>query len=123
MKNSPVTTISSPLSGTVTSTNAQGILPQYRGSAVASLTPSMAHAPVPHIVSQIPPSKLTHSDSVGSFRLENHPPSRANSSVEQDPFTAADLLRKITSQDLEHQAAEGWNINTTGTGPISGSDW
>merc|ERR1712093_172729 len=100
-----------PLMGTVSSATAQGFLPQYRGSAVASLAPA-----------EFVPYKSASSKSTNS-QAENRP-------VNQDkyerngvsaPQTAEEYLRQISEQLQETEKStidQGWNSNTTRTGPV-----
>lgn len=121
------------LSGTISSATAQGYLPQYRGSAAASLAPSVMN--------------LQHTDSDSSEvtgpkrdvkRFPVAAPVMATSPLpENRPFTSEQVPRAASHPDAESYTRylatkdenskqiieHGWNSNTTGRGPISGSDW
>lgn len=118
--------VGSALSATVSSATAQGYLPAYTGSAAASLYPS---------TSNLRQSAAT-SDYVGSKRDSryvsgNVPVMTTNSLPENRPFnssaptSAESYMRHISSKDRSDRliVEQGWNSKTTGTGPISGSDW
>ena len=134
------------LSGRVSSATAQGYLPQYRGSAAASLAPAMLNI-----------STLKREDEIASMKVDEPKASMGNDikvSLEGVvPLIAANFLpeNRPTDRDrprrpilasVEAMGAEaymrylaqnadndkkileqGWNSNTTGKGPVMGSDW
>lgn len=106
--------------GALSSATAHGYLPQYGGTAVASLTPS---------VSNITASPLAHNhlSSTGRSKLsipalvENQPLS--SPSPLRDFSSAATLLKKVKGKEKE-TLDPGFNPNAKGIGPVyDGSDW
>jgi hypothetical protein len=138
LKNTTQTQMTSPaLSGAISSATAQGYLPQYRGSAAASLAPAIvnfltsdrdgAHsmamaettntavgATLGHEASSLPENRP-----LSGTRLQRPTPPPA------ETMGAEEYMRCLTQKDnidkklLEKQ----WNTEESGTGPISGSDW
>lgn len=106
-----------PLMGTVSSATAQGFLPQYRGSAAASLAPA-----------EYVPYKSASSKSTNS-QTENRPlnQDKYERSGFPAPQTAQEYLRQISDQLHETEKGnidQGWNPNTTRTGPVRpGEEW
>lgn len=135
------------LSGAISSATAQGYLPQYRGSAAASLAPAMlnpmasAEREDEFGITKIDQIKISASgefsvstDGVApliaaNFLPENRPINRdrprrpIRASVET--LGAEGYMRYLTqkAEDNKKILGEGWNPNTTGTGPVMGSDW
>jgi hypothetical protein len=126
------------LSGTISSATAQGYLPQYRGSAAASLAPAMVNLPAGDRDDErsLAKPELTH-DSAVSFA----PANAANFLPENRPLTR-NRLHRPTPPPAESRGAEGymrylsqkneidkkgpekkWNTDEPGTGPVSGPDW
>jgi len=135
------------VSGAISSATAQGYLPSHRGSAAASLAPTMFNTLT--TMERQDGSGLTTIDQIkinsqGNFEVstegaapliaanflpENRPldrdrPRRAvRATVET--LGAEGYLRYLTQKAEEDKkiVEEGWNSNTTGTGPVMGSDW
>ncbi|KAK0120077.1 hypothetical protein ONS95_011490 [Cadophora gregata] len=106
-----------PLMGTISSATAQGFLPQYRGSAAASLTPAE------YIPYKSASTKATNS------QAENRPFNQDKNERHgvPGPQTAEAYLRQISEQLQETEKStldQGWNPNTTRTGPVRpGEEW
>lgn len=119
------------LSGTVSSATAQGYLPQYPGAAAASLAPSAFN-----ITAQDdrPTTKLEQPFGIApliasNFLPENRPLNRERSPrpvrPSSDTMGAEGYMRYISQKDDQDKKIleQGWNANTTATGPVMGSDW
>ncbi|KAE9380250.1 hypothetical protein N431DRAFT_323499 [Stipitochalara longipes BDJ] len=141
LKNTTQTHMASPaLSGAISSATAQGYLPQYRGSAAASLAPAMANYSTSERDSERPTTKseATYDTVIGgasilaaNFLPENRP---LNVNRLQRPtpppvetMGAEEYMRYLTQKDEadkklfeKHYNADG---SQSGTGPVSGSDW
>ena len=126
--------MSSPaLLGGVTSATAKGYLPQYRGSAAASLSPAILNVAgldrgQDSSTSKIDSPKVANGSSFGVRALsENRPLSRAIPIVRPPPdsMDAEDYMRYLSQKAADDQFVKehGWNTNTTGTGPVNGADW
>lgn len=125
--------VGSALSGTISSATAQGYLPPYRGSAAASFTPAVKSSQNPgfgienmgskhegkHFAGQVPAM-------ASSFLSENVPfkPERYPRPI-IPPQNAEAYMRYLALKDDDDKQVgeQGWNANTTGTGPVNGSDW
>lgn len=128
-------TMSSPaLMGSVTSATAQGFLPVYRGSAAASLSPTIlnvagADRGLDASASKIESPKVANGSSSGAKVLsENRPLSRAIPIVRPAPehMDAEGYMRYLSQKAADDQQSKehGWNTTTAGKGPVSGgSDW
>jgi len=110
------------LSGMVSSTTAQGYLPVYRGSAVASLAPGF--------IEQKLSTAGTAPLIAANFLPENRPlhlDDRARVPIKTSPETmgAEGYMRYLTNKAENDQKIieSGWNSNTNATGPVMGSDW
>lgn len=127
LRNTHLAVMSAPapaLSGMVSSTTAQGYLPIYRGSAAASLSPTMGDHKangtmgVPHHVA-------------ASFLPENRPlnpddrPGLLHKRTSSENMGAEAYMRYLTNKADNDQRIidSGWNTNTSATGPVMGSDW
>jgi hypothetical protein len=126
------------LSGTISSATAQGYLPQYRGSAAASLAPAMANLPAGERDTERSMAKpeLTYDSAVGAaplnaakFLPENHPLTINRLQWPTPPPTdsmgAEEYMRYLSQKDEMDKKgpAKKWNAEESGTGPISGSEW
>jgi hypothetical protein len=136
LKNTPqVTMAGTAVSGTVSSATAQGYLPQYRGSAAASLAPTIlnigAERDVDQATTKVEPwkeSNITGPLVVSSILSENHPLKRERShrAIRPSPDGGAEAYLRFLSPKPEQNETiieQGWNANTTATGPVMGSDW
>ncbi|KAL2069633.1 hypothetical protein VTL71DRAFT_14312 [Oculimacula yallundae] len=107
------------LSGTISSTTAQGCLPQYRGTAAASL------APAEYVPYKAAPSTATNS------QAENRPVDQdkydRHSNPASDTMSATEYLRYVSAKAYETEKSiidRGWNANTTAFGPVrAGEEW
>lgn len=124
----------SALSGTVSSATAQGYLPLYFGSAAASLTPSATNLQYSdtdgeHIGSKRDSAKSVTGPAPGMasiFLPENRPFNSERYQRAVPLATSAEgYMRYLSNKDENDKQIieQGWNANTTGTGPITGSDW
>jgi len=122
---------SPPLLGSITSATAQGYLPQYRGSAAASLSPTILNVAgfdrgLGHSSSKIESPRVVDGSGVRVLS-ENRPLSRAIPIVRPPPesMDAEAYMRYLTQKAADDQQIKehGWNTNTTGTGPVIGPDW
>jgi len=124
------------LSGEISSATATGYLPHYRGSAAASLGPTIGNVSGAEREPERPVSKSGLSrdfmNSPGQFNpvnflSENRPLNGIGHSSRSSPehLGAADYMRYLSQRTAEDQKgiARGLNSNTSGTGPIAGSDW
>jgi len=139
LKNSTQSQMTGPaLSGTISSATAQGYLPQYRGSAAASLAPAMVNLPVGERESERSTAKpeLAHDSAagVGSFNAatflpENRPMARNRlqrpTPAPAESMGAEEYMRYLSQKDeIDKKGLEKkWNTEDSGTGPVSGSDW
>ena len=145
LRNTAATTMAAPAA--VSSATAQGYLPSHRGSAAASLAPAMFDImttlergdesgilKVDHIKVNADGNFEVSTEGVApliaaNFLPEDRPLDRdrprrpVRASVET--LGAEGYLRYLTkkAQDDKKIVEEGWNSNTTGTGPVMGSDW
>ncbi|PBP20752.1 hypothetical protein BUE80_DR008283 [Diplocarpon rosae] len=111
--------VGTPLSGTISSATAQGYLPQYGGSAAASLAPAES--------GKISTSGVT-SSMVGKFQSENRPFNQQRNNRAPDTMNAEGYLRYITNKGITQDdlkiLEQGWNPYTTRTGPTGpGEEW
>jgi hypothetical protein len=138
MLRSTTATMAAPaLSGAVSSATARGYLPQYRGTAAASLAPAMLNIPAVKNGGGNSDTKLPHPllSTTGvtpliaaNFLPENRPlysdrsarPIRSSVEAMSAEAYARHLAQKNEDQKILEQ---GWNSKTTGTGPTMGSDW
>lgn len=121
------------LSGRVSSATAQGYLPNYRGAAAASLAPAAFNVTATERNSERQGMKmnLPNGDSplvvapliAANFLPENRPINRDRRSP--DTMDAEGYTRYISQKADEDRKIieQGWNANTTATGPVMGSDW
>lgn len=135
LRNSVPGTMAAPaLSGTVSSATAQGYLPQYRGAAAASLAPSAFNITAFDRDSESLTMKQDQSHGnvplvAANFLPENRPLNRDRSPqpIRPSPDTmGAEGYMRYLSQKAEEDKKiieQGWNSNTTATGPVMGSDW
>jgi hypothetical protein len=148
LRNTAAATMAAPaVSGAISSATAKGYLPQYRGSAIASLAPAMLTimttlertdengvAKVDHIKISADGNFEVSTDGVvplvaANFLPENRPLDRdrphrpIRASIET--LGAEGYMHYLTqkAEDDKKILEEGWNSNTIGTGPIMGSDW
>ena len=148
LRNTAAATMAAPaLSGAISSATAQGYLPSHRGSAAASLAPAMFNAlttlerqddsglmKIDHIKISADGSFEVSTEGVApliaaNFLPENPPVDRdrphrpVRASIET--LGAEGYLRYLTQKaEVDKKIVEeGWNSNTTGTGPVMGSDW
>lgn len=108
-----------PLSGTISSATAQGYLPQYRGSAAASLAPNE------YVSHKSASAKVTSSQSEN--RPINQDRYERNGTPAPEPMSATEYLRYVSTKGYETEKATidaGWNSNTTAFGPVqAGEEW
>ena len=146
LRNAAAAMVAPALSGAVSSATAQGYLPQYRGSAAASLAPAMITMNTLERENENTGMKAGQlkisADNSSKISMEGVAPLiAANFSPENRPINRdrphRPILASVESMGAEGymryltQKAEndkkileqGWNPNTTGTGPVMGSDW
>lgn len=148
LRNTAAATMAAPaVSCAISSATAQGYLPSLRGSATASLAPAMLNTlttmeredvtgvmKIDHIKISADGDFEVSTEGVAplvaaNFLPENRPIDRdrprrpVRASVET--LGAEGYLRYLTqkAEDDKKIVGEGWNSNTTGTGPVMGSDW
>jgi hypothetical protein len=110
LRHTPRTATAAP-TGALSSTTAQGYLPQYGGFAAASLAPS---------VSNVSAFRFAHNN-LGSTRVENQPLPRNLSN--QDLVSTAEHPKKVKGKEKE-TIDHGFNPDTEGVGPVYGGyDW
>lgn len=130
--------MAAPALRTVSSATAQGYLPQYRGSAAASLAPAMLSIPGSELYGEHadlkfdPPNQSTSGGvpaTPPSLLSENRPLKHVRSSRAARPtgdaLDAEGYMRYLSQKaDEDKRSLEsGWNANTTGTSPAMGSNW
>lgn len=113
--------------------NAQGYLPQYRGSAAASLAPAVINTSAVDRERDIKTAKESINGvmplKAANFTPENRPINRDRSPrailLSPESLGAEGYMRYITARagDDKKIVESGWNSNTAGTGPVMGSDW
>jgi hypothetical protein len=134
LKNTTQTQMTSQaLSGAISSATAQGYLPQYRGSAAASLAPAMVNFATGERDNERSMTKMNDSGVAPNLSANLLAESRPmNVNRPQRPMLpcaetmgAEDYMRYLTQKDVaENKPVEKkWNPENSGTGPISGSDW
>jgi hypothetical protein len=135
LRNPAQSTMAAPaLSGTVSSATAQGYLPQYRGAAAASLAPTVFNISIAESEGERPAIKTDQPSGVAplvaaNFLPENRPLNRDRSPrpIRPSPDTmgAEGYMRYLSHKADEDKKIieQGWNANTTATGPVMGSDW
>lgn len=127
------------LSGTVSSATAQGYLPQYRGSAAASLAPAVLNIPSAERDSEHSTTKVdTAKDSVFgltsltavNFLPENHPLTQDRTqrpiAASADALDAEGYLRmlgRMGDDNNKEDVEQGWSGKTSGSGPVMSSEW
>jgi hypothetical protein len=116
-----------PVSGTISSATAAGYLPQYRGSAVASLAPTISNVVAQRELEGIlaKPHMLRENSISSTFSAENRP---LNHSVgAESPNTGAEgYLRSLSRKadgDRKKTIVQGWNSNASGLGTSMTADW
>jgi hypothetical protein len=131
--------IGTTLSGTVSSATAQGYLPQYRGSAAASLAPTVLNIPSAERDSERSTAKVdTAKDSLfgltpftaANFLLENRPLSRDRTqrpiAASVDALDAEGYLRtvgRMGDDNNKDDVEQGWSGKASGSGPVMSSEW
>ena len=138
LKNTAQAAMCAPASGMLSSATAQGYLPQYRGSATASLAPAMPTPPTTKCDSErstlkVENLRLSMEDVAplvaANFLPENRPLTRDRSSrpmrASAESMDAEGYMRYLSQKADEDKRIieQGWNSNTTGTSPVMGSDW
>jgi hypothetical protein len=138
LRNTPRSAMAAPALRTVSSATAQGYLPQYRGSAAASLVPAMLSNYSPGRDGEYASLKLEQPGHSGDgtvtvpgsdFLTENRPlhwdPSPHAIRPASDTPRAEQYMRYLAQKaDQDKRAIEhGWNAATTATGPVMGSNW
>jgi hypothetical protein len=114
------------VSGTISSATAAGYLPQYRGSAVASLAPTISNVVAQRDIEglQTKPQILREHSTSSSFSTENRP---LNHSGAHDNLnnSAEGYLRSLArkADDDKKIAEQGWNANSSGLGTGMTSNW
>ena len=129
LRNTTLAVMSAPapaLSGMVSSTTAHGYLPVYRGSAAASLTPTMAD----HKINSTNTSNGIPHHVAASPLPENRPlnvdgRSGVLEQASSESMGAEAYMRYLSNKANNEQKIidPGWNANTNATGPVMGSDW
>ncbi|KUJ22947.1 uncharacterized protein LY89DRAFT_162151 [Mollisia scopiformis] len=124
--------VGSALSGTISSATAQGYLPPYRGSAAASLAPAVMNMQHTDSDGENGGSKRDSKHFSGpaqamatSFLPENRPFNSERIPRAAPTSEAESYMRYLTTKEENDKRIieQGWNANTTGVGPITGSDW
>lgn len=127
LKKQTTMTMSGPvLSGAISSATATGYLPQYRGSAAASLAPTMMNASGAEREFEQPasnpglPKEFMDSSaqlSPANFLPENRPLGISERSTRPSPerLNAEGYMRYISQRAEDDKKG--------GTGPVMGSDW
>ena len=131
--------IGTTLSGTVSSATAQGYLPQYRGSAAASLAPTVLNIPSAERDSERSTTKVdTAKDTLfgltsftaANFLPENRPLSRDRTqrpiAASADALDAEGYLRTVGRMGDDNNiedVEQGWSGKTSGSGPVMSSEW
>jgi hypothetical protein len=113
------------MTGSPSSTTAQGYLPNYSGSAVSSMSNTDAYTKaVDYDTIFEVTDNIKRPDSFAA-RTENRPPliHKVSASSSTTPMSAADLLRKTIKKERKEHRDAGFNENTAGVGPTFGSDW
>lgn len=138
LRNTPRSAMAAPALRTVSSATAQGCLPQYRGSAAASLVPAMLSHYSPGRDGEYGSLKVEQPGHSGDgttavpgsdFLTENRP-----LHWDQSPHTirsssntpgAEEYMRYLAQKaDQDKRAIKhGWNAFTTTTGTITGPNW
>ncbi|RDW72123.1 hypothetical protein BP5796_08157 [Coleophoma crateriformis] len=114
------------LSGTVSATTAEGFLPQYRGSAAASLAPTMNTSPNGRTeLREVEKDVTTHVTSKTkseNLPLDNIHPFRP---APPEAMGAEDYMRYVTAKDDgDKKNKEGaYGAKMPALGPIMGSEW
>jgi len=129
LRNSTQATMAAPaLSGMVSPATAQGYLPQYHGAAAASLAPAALNVTATEQNTERHSMKMDMSSGIApliaaNFLPENRPLNRDR--PESGTTGAEGYMRYISQKANEDQKIikQGWNANTTATGPVMGSDW
>lgn len=110
------------VSGKVSSATATGYLPLYRGTAVASLAPTISNSSSERDTETTIKPHLSR-DSTFSSIGENSAPSRSESL--ENLTSAEGYMRYLTQKgpDGKKLAEQEWNPTTSATGPAMDSDW
>jgi len=126
LRNTTLAAMSAPapaLSGKVSSTTAQGYLPIYRGSAAASLSPTMTDYKANS--NNEAPGLLAAKTLPENQPLNVDGRSRVSIKTSTESIGAQTYMRYLANKaDNDQKIIEsGWNANTNATGPVMGSDW
>jgi hypothetical protein len=114
------------VSGTISSATAAGYLPQYRGSAAASLAPTISNVVAQRDMEGIiaKPQLLRESSTSSTFSEENRP---FNYSVDSESLStgAEGYLRSLARRvdDDKKIIEKSWNSNSSGLGTGLALDW
>ncbi len=137
LRNTPqATMVGSALSGTISSATAQGYLPQYRGSAAASLAPAMLNLPTVDRDGE----RLIFKDAkdavgsispmvVSSYLPENLPLNRDRtrrpSPTTVDGFGAESYMRYLSQKDdMDKRTVDAGLAGTaSAAGPVVSAGW
>lgn len=129
--------MAAPALRTVSSATAWGYLPQYRGSAAASLAPAMLSISTSERDGERPSPRFQqpkrHSDDglpviVPGHLSENRPLERDQPPrplvPTGDGLDAEGYMRYLAQKDRDKRITEhGWNANAAGSRHVMGSDW
>jgi hypothetical protein len=130
--------MAAPALRTVFSATAQGYLPQYYGSAAASLAPALFSIPTParggvhpspKTEQSIPTVDGTIPINAANFLAENQPLNRNGClrpiQTVSDALDGEGYMRYLSQKADEDKRIidQGWNASTTATGPVMSSDW
>ena len=114
------------VSGTVSSATAAGFLPQYRGSAAASLAPTISNAVAQRDIEEaLAKVQIVREDSAASTLVGENRPLSPTVGPEDTSNDAAGFLRSIVrkTDDDKKMIAQGWKTSPTGFRTTIGTDW
>lgn len=111
----------SAVSGKVSSATATGYLPLYRGTAVASLAPTISNSSSERDTDPTVKPQLSRDSTFSS--IGDNAPSRSESL--EDLTSAEGYMRYLAQKgtDSKKLAEQEWNPTTNATGPAMDSDW
>jgi hypothetical protein len=114
------------VSGTVSSATAAGFLPQYRGSAAASLAPTISNVVAQRdIEGAFTKPRTLRENSATSTLIGENRPLHPTAGPEDTSNGAASYLRSIVrkTDDDKMMIEQGWDKSAIGLGPGMTSDW
>jgi hypothetical protein len=128
LRNIPQTAMAS-ATGAMSSATARGYLPPYRGSAAASLAPSISNIIAPTLGLERAASCCdgdipSHPDSSDSILTENWPFPHSVAPI-GNSMSAVRQLRRTGRLVKDHKDSSdsGLDQYTAGTGPVDSSEW